>query len=144
MLKEFIDLNIKVAENRLKDKYIFDENSFFNENRLIHAIGVRQSGATTTIAKMFNPETDIYVGHSLACNHHFKSLMGFISKPICFNQFKSYDPQWTTCRGVITPDKVQRIYIDVGNAAINEYHSVYLRILDDVKKMFPIAFVIVT
>lgn len=139
ILKQFIDYHIGIAEEKKSIHDLIGDEAFFNEYRLIYAIGARNSGTTSSIAKMFNTKEDIYVGYNPSCVEYFCK---YFTGAVVTNTLKYYDNDWNKARGVIGSIEVQKVYLDIGKSDIQ--CQKFAQILSDVRKFFPNAYVIVT
>ena len=80
----FLQSQFKLRKSRLEHKSEYGDESFHQEMSTIYCCGIRQSGTTTAIAHLFDPNKDIYVGFRYAmCNEFYNILknMGKVDKP---------------------------------------------------------------
>lgn len=142
ILKHFIDLNTQVAESNVHRKKEYGDWAYFDQYRIFRFIGARGLGSTTFISQIFNPKTDVYVGHSSFNTVDFTARVG---NHVCTNEAQVFDDQWRKVRGIIPVGEVKHVFLDIGCSFTRGYQMPALNmILENIYRSFPNAYVIIT
>lgn len=82
VIVDFIEAQLQQREEFIKsgNSALYSPDSLLHEFSIIQCTGLRQSGFTTAIAKMFDPEKDFYIGHNNNVITEFKLKLKELGK----------------------------------------------------------------
>ena len=138
----------------LNDKFSNDDDTFRmvlkDTDNTIKCTGLRGSGSTNTVAKMFDVECDVYVTHNIGC---VKEMASRISLELSDHRFNYYTINQSTknlerrLRGKMIDSEFLYVWIDLGNYNASCYSNKRLASkVDSFKKhmleLFPKKYVI--